>query len=76
MTFCFTVTPAYGRDYKNRAEALAAWVKGDDFINATQHITGGGTYMSERDCDHAKIRHDQLQKAFVVRRVNGKWKVQ
>ena len=27
-----SLVPAYGRDYKNRAEVLAAWAAGHDFL--------------------------------------------
>jgi hypothetical protein len=27
-----TVTPAYGRDYRSKAQAIAAWEAGEDFI--------------------------------------------
>jgi hypothetical protein len=40
----FHLTPAYGRDYKSKAEVLAAWQAGKDFILATT-----GQYCSIRD---------------------------
>jgi len=41
----FTLQPAYGRDYHNGKEAVAAFLSGADFINATAQWTGGGTYI-------------------------------
>jgi hypothetical protein len=38
----FHVTPAYGRDYKNKAQVLADWQGGKDFIYM-------GKYISIRD---------------------------
>ena len=46
-----TVSPAYGRDYNSRAGAITDWTWGKDFINESQLMTGGGTYLSERDVD-------------------------
>ena len=40
----FHLTPAYGRDYKNKSEVIAAWHAGKDFILATT-----GQYCSVRD---------------------------
>ena len=40
----FHLTPAYGRDYKSKAEVLAAWQARKDFILATT-----GQYCSIRD---------------------------
>lgn len=39
-----TLTPAYGRDYKTKAEAEAAWTSGKDF-----QIQPSGVYTSIRD---------------------------
>lgn len=39
-----TVTPAYGRDYKNQAQVRADWAAGVDFQD-----TRTGQYMSIRD---------------------------
>jgi hypothetical protein len=42
-----TVSPAYGRDYKNGKEALAAWNEGRDFLINDMSIYG--TYVSKRE---------------------------
>ena len=36
--------PAYGRDYKSKAEVIKAWQDGKDFIDALS-----GRYLSSRD---------------------------
>ena len=57
-----TVSPAYGREYKNRAAAKAAWNNGDDFIIRTVGIRG--TYISKRDVttETINIRYDEDRK--------------
>ena len=59
----FILSPAYGRDYKNESDAVEAYESGVDFINETQHFTGGGTYISNRDitASHVvvKIRYNR-----------------
>lgn len=41
-----TVEPAYGRDYKNKAEALADWDGGKDFRE-----TSSGRYTDKAYCE-------------------------
>jgi hypothetical protein len=46
-----TAIPAYGRDYKSKAEVVAAWDAGKDFI--IQGIMGGhGRAVNKSDADH------------------------
>ncbi len=72
-----TLTPAYGRDYKSRAEALEAWNSGKDFsINSPQ----GSTYCSVRDTADCPVGH-KLQirwkrltmVAVIKRQADGKY---
>lgn len=68
-----TVSPAYGRDYTKRADALAAWQEGKDFrIEGFGHYSGA--YVSSRDAsqlradgyDSISIRFKRLtQQAFI-----------
>ena len=53
------LTPAYGRDYKNKSLALADWFAGKDFILALT-----GQYISKRDADGLSIyiRYDKMRK--------------
>jgi len=43
-----TVRPAYGRDYRNKQQALSAWIEGKDFIYAS-YGPYCGQYCSIRD---------------------------
>jgi hypothetical protein len=52
-----TVIPAYGRDYKSKADALKDWNDGKDFKDA---ITG--QYLSKRDnIKEVWIRYNKLK---------------
>ena len=53
------VTPAYGRDYKNKDAAIADWYAGRDFIFALT-----GQYISKRDAQGMEvwIRYDKHRK--------------
>ena len=47
------LAPAYGRDYKNKAEAMAAWREGKDFVvRGFQQYSG--RYTSVRDVPQFK----------------------
>jgi len=55
--------PAYGRDYKNKAEALHDWIEGKDFRDGLT-----GQYLSVRDVPGREVwlryaRHTKLVKA-------------
>lgn len=61
-----TVTPAYGRDYKNQAQVRADWNAGKDFLD-----TASGRYMSKRDVDanpalHVHVRYGNGMKIMQV----------
>lgn len=64
-----TISPAYGRDYKNRAEAAKAFEVGKDFV--MESLTGGGgTYCSVRDFATGVIvcvRYAKKQKVVVTK---------
>ena len=53
------VTPAYGRDYKNKAQAVADWFAGKDFVLGLT-----GQYISKRDAEGMSIwvRYDKQRK--------------
>ena len=52
-----TVIPAYGRDYKSKADTLKDWNDGKDFKDA---ITG--QYLSKRDnIKEVWIRYNKLK---------------
>ena len=58
--------PAYGRDYKSKAEVLKAWQEGKDFRDSLT-----GQYFSIREmpeiCDREVwVRYDKLRKLVKV----------
>lgn len=59
-----TLIPAYGRDYKSKAEVLAAWFADKDFL-ATGY--GGGGYINRPQvtCD-VHIRYKQSREVCVI----------
>ncbi len=65
-----TLLPAYGRDYKSKANVIADFQAGKDF----EHVKlGGFQYCSIRDCkegDLIKLRYDRERKV-VFYRVTG-----
>ncbi len=54
-----TLTPAYGRDYKNKKDVIQAYIQGKDFIFAPT-----GQYCSIRDFkgQQVMLRYDKLRK--------------
>ena len=71
-----TVSPAYGRDYNSRAGAITDWTWGKDFINESQLMTGGGTYLSERDVDQVSIRYkNKTRQVLMTKDSNGRWSI-
>jgi cobyric acid synthase len=69
MSSYATLTPAYGRDYRNKKAAEADFIAGKDFII---HLpTGHSTYASLRELrregfTHANIRYAGQRKVTVV----------
>lgn len=62
-----TVSPAYGRDYKNSTAAKAAFLEGKDFVN--ESINRRGMYCSVRDFEAGalvSVRFNKLQKVVLV----------
>ena len=45
-----TLTPAYGRDYKSKAEAIEAWEDGQDFI-----LNDFASMFDGKPCNHADL---------------------
>ncbi len=63
-----TVTPAYGRDYKNQRDTLADWHAGKDFVVAT---FGPDTGRCINNADAGQflpvmIRYNQLRSTVMV----------
>jgi hypothetical protein len=63
------VVPAYGRDYKNKAEVQAAWNAGLDF--AITDMFHGGRYLNKEDAEKANlrvnVRYDRSRKVMTVK---------
>lgn len=64
------VTPAYGRDYKNKTQVQLAWDTNVDF-EATNTIH---RYVSKQDLEnyphaytHVQFRYGKLQKVMVIK---------
>ena len=54
MAHTVILTAAYGRTYKNKDEAMAAWNAGKDFKIVT------GPYCSKRDIDTLRRIHETI----------------
>jgi len=55
-----TVVPAYGRDYKSKAEVMADWHGGKDFRLASPYDVQefGGMYVNQVDLAKWNSEHD------------------
>jgi len=61
------LTPAYGRDYKNRDEVLADWEAGKDFIVAD--LFHQGAYANKEDVPKGttvQFRFNKMRATFSV----------
>lgn len=68
-----TLTPSYGRDYKNGKEVQADWDAGKDFtINSFGH-PDDGRQINKQDAEHEggtfNIRYKKLTQIKVVKAV-------
>ena len=63
-----TLTPAYGRDYKNAKDVKNAWVNGHDFIIADvfSEWSGKPTNIHDEHTGYINIRYNRLRKVVVV----------
>lgn len=60
------LTPAYGKDYKSKAEVEKAFRDGKDFKDATQ----GGRYCSVRDFKEGtdiELRYNRIQSVHCIK---------
>lgn len=63
------VSPAYGRDYKNKAAATKDFLDGKDFILESFMVRPSGTYCSIRDFASGvkvEVRYARLTKLTIV----------
>jgi hypothetical protein len=70
-----TLQPAYGKDYKSKAEVLAAWLADHDFIIATKDIPYSGKPMNRPQAtDNAyAIRYNNNRKIVIVKKKGDTW---
>ena len=66
-----TLTPAYGRDYKNQKSVLSDWKNGKDFILQDFSSRWDGKPINKADFDAseyrgATIRYSNLRKIVTV----------
>ena len=66
-----TLTPAYGRDYKNKKDVLTDFDNNKDFIINDMFSPYNGKYCNKSDIKNTyksvKIRYNKLQKIIIVR---------
>jgi hypothetical protein len=66
-----TLTPAYGRDYKNRNDVITDFNNDKDFIINDMFSPYNGKYCNKSDIKNTyksvKIRYNKLQKIIIVR---------
>ena len=66
-----TLTPAYGRDYKNKKDVLTDFDNNKDFIINDMFSPYNGKYCNKSDIKNTyksvKIRYNKLQKVIIVR---------
>ena len=62
-----TLIPAYGRDYNSKAQVMADWKAGKDFL--VQDVTGSG-YVSKNDAPKGvtlNVRYKKLTQICVIK---------
>ena len=67
-----TLTPAYGRDYKSKAKALADFYNDKDFVLNDFSNPNDGRLVNRPELvddgvEEVKLRYDRLLKVFVVK---------
>ena len=65
-----TIAPAYGRDYKTKAEVLAALDAGKDFL--TQGLDSGYVSLSELPDGRHSVRYKKLTQQLYIKVKDGK----
>lgn len=73
----YTLTPAYGRDYKSKKAVLEDWTAGKDFLILSQ---GRSVYINKADAEkggifQVNIRYKGLRSIAVINLDHkGEWK--
>ena len=68
MSEYIVVSPAYGKDYKNKSDAVQAWRAGQDFI--LESLGGTGRYCSNRDFKagiNVEIRFNRKEDLVIIK---------
>ena len=60
-----SLTPAYGRDYKNQKAALADWYAGKDFI-LHEMLQEGLVNIDDCPPGNHQLRYDKMMKVIMV----------
>jgi hypothetical protein len=81
MTKWLTLTPAYGRDYKDEKQVLDHWLKGKDFLISDISCRWNGSYINVEDAKNNepntifKIRFNQLADIVLIGPENNSWNI-
>lgn len=72
MASRITVVPAYGRDYKSKAQVLADWDAGKDFLIQDMSSPWDGKYINKEDAQRGgirevNVRYKQLRNVMVIK---------
>ena len=62
-----TLTPAYGRDYKSKAEITAALNKSEDFMLQPSMQYSSGPELKAMGYTQVRVRYARLRKITVVK---------
>lgn len=70
-----TLSPAYGVDYKNKGEVLAAWLAGKDFIIESIGLFSGKPMNMEQADPRTtySIRYAKLRKVCIIQMSGNTW---
>lgn len=69
----YTLTPAYGRDYKSRAAVLADLNAGKDFmVFCGRDMPLNLEYMKRADVQEFNVRYNELRRVAVFKIIDGR----
>jgi nitrous oxide reductase len=72
MKNSITVIPAYGRDYKSKAQIQKDWDEGKDFLINDIISPHDGRYINKQDASNSglceiRVRYSNLRKVTVIK---------